>query len=93
MMVGGILVWAHMREDAKCRFCKRPIVWRVNRATGKSLPFDPGAFVFHTERDEVRGLQFELLSRDNLHFVTCPRHRSVPVRTVADRLPMRRRSR
>lgn len=63
-------VWAGMCRAAKCRNCRQPIVFRINQRTGKTLPFNGTLPPLRTFTDE-QGRAFEVLSRDDLHFVTC----------------------
>lgn len=76
-------VWAGMCRAGKCRTCRQPIVFRFNQRTGKELPFNGTLAPMRTFTDE-EGRAFEVLSRADLHFVTCAR-RLIPT-------PRRRRS-
>lgn len=72
-------------EPKHCRSCGAPIVWRVNRATGKRMPIDyapnPDGNIF------VQDLETYVMAgkpgpygtpaewRHTSHFVTCPQRR------------------
>jgi hypothetical protein len=58
---------------AICKGCGRPIVWAVNPKTGKKVPLDPSAQVYHvrTEGGVVQCLQDERTTVMVNHFQTC----------------------
>lgn len=67
----GVTVWARIRKPGKCRDCRQPFTWRVNFKTGKFMPFNGVLTPLSTSIDELTQQPLELLSRDDLHPVTC----------------------
>lgn len=67
-----IRVMTGQRKAGVCRQCRRPIEFRLN-VRGHLMPFDAGAVALHTERDELTHVSHDVMSRDTLHFSTCPR--------------------
>lgn len=71
----GFTVWARIASSGICRHCKQRIIWRTNRKTGKGLPFNGLLLPLHSFVDEFNHQPMEVLSRDDLHLVTCPKRR------------------
>lgn len=69
----GLTVWARIANTGRCRDCRQRIVWRVNRKSGRSLAFNGLLLPLHTFVDEINHQPMEVLSRDDLHVVTCPK--------------------
>jgi hypothetical protein len=67
----GFTVWGRIASTGTCRHCKQPIVWRTNRKTGRLLPFNGVLGPLHTFVDETNLQPMEVLSRDDLHVITC----------------------
>jgi hypothetical protein len=69
----GFTVWARLASRGTCRDCRQSVIWRRNRKTGKQLPFNGLLTPLHTFVEEDTQLPMEVLSPDDLHFVTCPK--------------------
>lgn len=69
----GLTVWARVANTGRCRKCRQRIIWRVNRKSGRSLPFNGVLAPLHAFIDERNHQPMEVLSRDDLHFTTCAR--------------------
>lgn len=74
-----IAIMAGNRRASHCKYCGRPIEWAMKLSTerrdggrniAKNVPLNPNALVLRYERNE-RGLKFEVLSANALHFATC----------------------
>lgn len=63
-----------------CMYCKKPIVWFTTAPKGRRMPFNPRPMVLSRSVNPDTGVQFDLLSSESLHFVTCPNQ---PKRTDA----------
>jgi len=73
-------VWDHLlrivagyRKAGRCRDCHRPIVWVTTAPKGKRLPFDCEPVVLEREQNPTTLVRFEVISKDHLHFTTCPK--------------------
>ena len=82
MAVGDRLlsILAGYRKAGRCRDCHRPIVWVTTAPKGKRLPFDCEPVVLEREQNPTTLVRFEVISKDHLHFTTCPKR----VRKSAD---------
>lgn len=76
-----IYVVVGSRRPGSCRDCGRPIEWVVSSA-GKNLPLNPHPLVLRAH-ENAGGVKFEVVSSNNLHFVTCQRKRERPKRPRA----------
>jgi len=74
MTAYGFTVWARLASTGTCRYCGQRIIWRTNRKTGKGVPFNGVLTPLHTFVDETSQQPMEVLSRDDLHAVTCTKH-------------------
>jgi hypothetical protein len=61
-----VCVWAGLRQKARCKRCRQPIVWLTRMDTGKSLPFAPGFTVLNHGRDH-REAAFQRVSFTDVH--------------------------
>lgn len=60
-------------QTTLCKGCNRPIVWAVNPKTGKKVPLDPSAQVYHVREVDgrIECAQDERPSVMVNHFRTC----------------------
>lgn len=77
--VPDTIVTSGLRTGGKCRekVCKAALDFRLNVKTRTWLPFRAGAEPLHNETDE-RGVRYQQMSNDDLHFVTCRARRQAP---------------
>lgn len=60
-------------QTTNCKGCGRPIVWATNPKTGKKVPLDPSAQVYHVRNVDgrIECLQDERPTVMVNHFQTC----------------------
>lgn len=66
--------WQGMVKRARCKFCRRPVVWRISDEK-KNLAFDPDAPVLRVDVHPEKLTKFDVLEATHLHSRTCP-HRA-----------------
>ncbi len=76
MTAYSFTVWARLASTGTCRSCRAPIIWRLNRKTGKYLPFNGLLTPLRSFVEDDTQLPMEVLSADDLHMVTCTKRRA-----------------
>lgn len=61
-----IRVWAFMASAAKCRWCRKPIVFRTTDR-GRSIPFNATATPYDAVSKDDAGRSWEMLRTDDIH--------------------------
>lgn len=59
-------VWADIASAAKCKWCRRPIVFRTTDR-GRQLPFNATATPYDAVSIDDAGRRWEMLRTDDIH--------------------------
>lgn len=79
-----LYVWAGIRERARCKYCRKPIVW-LTTDEAKNLPFNIGFTVRETVRHPERHTRFDIVDRSDIH--DCPQKREAKRETRQTKRP------
>lgn len=64
-----VRVWADLATGAKCKWCRKPLVWRITFDKGWKVPFNATGTSYGVEKDD-NGRKIETLCWDDKH--NCP---------------------
>jgi hypothetical protein len=65
-----VVVDSSRRDRAYCRYCGKPIVWRVT-PNGRNIPLDADAIAVRADQNAETYVRYELFDRDAVHMATC----------------------
>ncbi len=66
-----LTILAGSRGAGRCRDCRNRVIWVTTSPKGKSVPFDSEPLVLRAFEND-RGVRFEVVEREGIHFGTCP---------------------
>jgi len=65
------------RDRAYCRYCGKPIVWRVT-PQGRNIPLDADAVAVREDQNAETYVRYQLFDRDAVHMATCKKQPQRP---------------